>query len=121
MSVSAVNNAASAAAALASGGRATALRNLPQSEQVKAAAGQFEAIIVRELLQDSVGKLAGGDKNGGGMYGYMLTDVLASKLTAGGGLGLGKIFEQQLAPRHPAAPASPMDALAGTEEQEPKS
>ena len=122
MSVSAVNNAASAAASLASGGRASALRNLPQSEQVKAAAGQFEAIIVRELLQDSIGKLAGGDKNGGGMYGYMLTDVLASKLTAGGGLGLGKIFEQQLAPHGAkAAPASATDTLAGTDGQKAQS
>jgi len=112
MAVSPISHATSAAASLAAGGKATALRNLPQAEQVKAAAGQFEAIIVRELLQDSVGKLAGGDKNGGGMYGYMLTDVLANQLTAGGGLGLGKIFEQQLAPRA---------AKAAATEQKPKS
>ncbi|MES1167971.1 MAG: rod-binding protein [Oleiharenicola lentus] len=104
MSVSAVNNAASAAASLASGGRASALRNLPQSEQVKAAAGQFEAIILRQLLEDSVGKLTGGEKSG--MYGYMMTDVLANKLTEGGGLGLAKVFEQQLSPRTSKATAA---------------
>jgi flagellar protein FlgJ len=99
MSVAPISHATSSAAALAAGGKPAALRGLPQSEQVKAAAGQFEAIILRELLQDSVGKLTGGDKNGGGMYGFMLTDVLANQLTAGGGLGLGKILQQQLTPK----------------------
>ena len=100
-SVAPINNPARSAAAanLAIAGKSAALKNLPQSEQVKAAAGQFEAIILRQLLQDSVGKLTGGEKSGGGMYGYMMTDVLANKLTAGGGLGLAKVFEQQLSPR----------------------
>jgi peptidoglycan hydrolase FlgJ len=107
MNVSSINHATTTAAAeLAKGGKSQALRNLPQSEQVKAAAGQFEAIIVRELLQDSVGKLTGGDKNGGGMYGFMMTDVLANQLTAGGGLGLAKIFAQQLAPKGVSLDAS---------------
>jgi Rod binding domain-containing protein len=107
MNVSSISHASTAAATeLAKGGKSQALRNLPQSEQVKAAAGQFEAIIVRELLQDSVGKLAGGDKNGGGMYGFMMTDVLANKLTAGNGLGLSKIFAQQLMPKGMSLDAS---------------
>src|SRR6478735_12308428 len=106
MAVSPINHATSAAAALAAGGKSAALRNLPQGEQVKAAASQFEAIIVRELLQDSVGKLTGGDKSGGGMYGFMMTDVLANQLTAGNGLGLAKIFAQQLAPKGVSLDAS---------------
>src|SRR5688572_3635622 len=106
MTVSPINHQATTAAAeLAKGGRSQALRNLPQSEQVKAAAGQFEAIMVRELLQDSVGKLAGGEKSGGGMYGFMMTDVLANKLTSGEGLGLAKIFIQQLTPKGAALDA----------------
>jgi flagellar protein FlgJ len=113
MSLTPINHATSAAAALAAGGKSAALRNLPQSEQVKAAAGQFEAIIVRELLQDSVGKLAGGDKNGGGMYGFMMTDVLANQLTAGGGLGLAKVFAQQLTPK---AGRLDLDATDDTQE-----
>ena len=63
------------------------MRHLPQSEQIKAAAGQFEAIILRQLLQDSMSKLAGDEKSGGGMYSYMMTDVFANKLTEGGGMG----------------------------------
>ena len=107
MNVSSVSHASSTAAAeLAKGGRSQTLRNLPQAEQVKAAASQFEAIMVRELLQDSVGKLAGGEKSGGGMYGFMMTDVLANQLTAGEGLGLSKIFVQQLTPKGVSLDAS---------------
>jgi len=99
MSVAPISSATHAAAALAAGGNQSALRNLPQRDQIKAAAGQFEAMMLRQLLQDSVGKLAGGDKSGGGMYGFMMTDVLANQLSAGGGLGLSKVFEQQLSPK----------------------
>lgn len=97
MAVSPISQATSSAAVLAAGGKPQALRNLPPAEQIKAAAGQFEAIIVRQLLQDSVGKITG-EGAAGNMYGYMLTDVLANQLTAGGGLGLGSILEQQLTP-----------------------
>lgn len=106
MPISPISHSTSAAATLAANGKAAALRNLPQSEQVKAAAGQFEAIILRSMLQDSVGKLTGGDQAGGGMYGYMLTDVLANKLSEGGGLGLAKILEQQLSPHAKVASAA---------------
>ena len=100
MSVAPISHATNAAAAsLAAGGNSSAMRNLPQSEQIKAAAGQFEAMMLRQLLQDSVGKLAGGEKSGGGMYGFMMTDVLANQLSAGGGLGLSKVFAQQLTPK----------------------
>lgn len=105
-SVTAINHQAQAAANLAIAGKSAALKNLPQADQIKAAAGQFEALMLRQLLEDSVGKLAGGDKSGGGMYGYMLTDVLANKLSEGGGLGLAKVFAQQLSPRTSKATAA---------------
>lgn len=95
MSVVPVSSATSAAAALAAGGKPAALRNLPQAEQVRAAAGQFEAIILRSLMQDSIGKLMG-QGPAGSMYGHLLTDVIANKLTEGGGLGLGSVLTQQL-------------------------
>src|SRR5688500_10477488 len=98
MSVAPINPATSAAAALAAGGKPQALRNLPQSEQVKAAAGQFEAIILRQMLQDSIGKIAG-EGASGNVYGFMLTDVIANKLSEGGGLGLSGMLEKQLTPR----------------------
>jgi flagellar protein FlgJ len=103
---SAHSTANAAAAAMAATGHPAALRQLPQSEQIKAAAGQFEAIILRQLLQDSVGKIAG-EGAAGSTYGFMLTDVLANKLTAGGGLGLGRMLEQQLSPRAAKVAAAP--------------
>ncbi|MBI2516353.1 MAG: flagellar biosynthesis protein FlgJ [Opitutae bacterium] len=85
------------------------MAGLPQGEQVKAVAAQFEAIMLRQFLQDSVGGIMGGDKSGpgGSVYGYMLTDVLANQLSAAGGLGLSHILQQQLTPRGSAhAPAA---------------
>jgi flagellar protein FlgJ len=81
------------------------LKNLPKDEQVKAAAGQFEAILLRQFLQQSVSGLMGGDKGGpsGNVYGYLLTDTLADKLSEGGGLGLASVLEKQLSPHSPAA------------------
>jgi flagellar protein FlgJ len=71
--------------------------------QRKKAAAQFEAILVRQLLSQSVGSMMGGTGHTSGMiYGDLMTDVLAQKLTAGNGLGLGRMIEKQLSP--PAAP-----------------
>ena len=108
MNISPVSHQTSSAiAALASSGNSKILSGLPMAEQTKAAAGQFEAIMVRQFLQQSVGNMMGGDSAGpsGNVYGYLLTDVLANKLTEGGGFGLAKIFEQQLTP-HTAKAAS---------------
>lgn len=73
----------------------------------KKVAGQFEAILVRQFLSQSVGSMLGGSSVAGSVYGDMLTDALAQNLTAGPGLGLGRIIEQQLAPRAPARPTTP--------------
>ena len=73
--------------------------------QRKKAAGQFEAILVRQMLSKSVGSMFGGDSVAGSVYGDMMTDALAQNLTAGPGLGLGRMIEQQLTPtneRHAA-------------------
>lgn len=104
MDVSSVSSTAVAATSLALGGNPKALRNLPESEQLKAVAGQFESILLRQFLQDSVGKIMGSGP-AGNVYGYMLTDVLAAKLSEGGGMGFAGIVQQQLAPRVSAAPA----------------
>jgi Rod binding domain-containing protein len=37
------------------------------------------------------------------MYGYMLTDTLATNLAQGGGLGLARMLEKQLTPKSAAA------------------
>ena len=90
-----------AAKAQAMAGNGKALARLPKDQQVKAVAGQFEAIFLRQFLQDSVSKIMGGESGGptGNVYGYLLTDVLASKLSEGGGLGLSSAIEKQLSPR----------------------
>lgn len=69
------------------------------AEQRKAVAGQFEAIMLRQMLTQSVGSMMGGDDSpSGSVYGYLLTDTFAQKLAAAGGMGLSKVIEQQLTP-----------------------
>ena len=80
----------------------------PPAAQAKAVAGQFEAIMLRQFLQESVGSMMGSGKEAGGsVYGYMLTDVFANQLAAGGGLGLSKVIEHQLTPRAPVTANPP--------------
>jgi flagellar protein FlgJ len=92
-----------------------------KADEIKRATGQFEAIILRQLLAPSIEPLMSGGSSegggsGGGVYGYMLTDVLANSLGAAGGLGLSRMLTQQLTPRgasaadgatHPVIGASP--------------
>jgi len=77
-------------------------------QEIKKAASQFEAIIMRQLLAPTIEPImsggGGGEKDaGGGIYGYMLTDVLASGLSQGGGLGWARMLEKQLSSAHPGA------------------
>ena len=77
-----------------------ALRNAPPAEQTKEVAAQFEAILVRQLLGPTMTSMLG--KEGGAasnVYGDMLTDTFAQQLTRGGGFGLSRMLEKQLAPR----------------------
>lgn len=78
-----------------------ALRQASPAEQRKAVAAQFEAVLVRQLLGKTMNSMLGGAQGGvaGSVYGDMLGDTLAQQLTAGPGLGLGRLLEQQLAPR----------------------
>jgi len=83
--------------------------NLSPEEQRTAVAGQFEAILMRQFLQESIGSMMGGDKaGGGGVYSYMLTDTLADKLTQGRGMGIAPMIAKQLTPRGAVtSPANP--------------
>ena len=70
--------------------------------QRKQVSQQFEAILVRQFLSKSVGSMMGSDGDvSGSVYGDMMTDVLAQKLTAGNGFGFGRLIEKQLTPRGP--------------------
>lgn len=78
---------------------------------IKKAASQFEAIILRQLLEPSMSSIMSGGLGaseegaggGGNVYGYMLTDALAGNLAQSGGLGLAGILEKQLTPSGSAA------------------
>lgn len=64
------------------------------------AGAQFEAILVRQLLGKSITSMLGSDTGAAAnVYGDMLTDTLARQLSAGEGLGLGRMIATQLAPR----------------------
>jgi peptidoglycan hydrolase FlgJ len=112
MNVSAIGNhtAASAAAALEYAGAGALPTHAPKTgaptaAEIKKAASQFEAIIMRQLLSPAIEPLMSGglggssDSGGGGVYGYMMTDVLAENLSKGGGMGLAEMLEKQLSPR----------------------
>ena len=83
--------------------------NLNPAEQRAAVAGQFEAILLRQFLSESIGSMMGDKKGGGGsggsaggggsVYGFMLTDTLADKLSEGRGMGLAPMIAKQLTPR----------------------
>ena len=106
MEISSINSAADARRAFATetGSASAPASAQPTPTQVKAAAQQFEAIILRQLLTPAIEPLMshglGGDSKGpggggGGIYGYLVTDVLANSLSQGGGLGLSRILEKQ--------------------------
>ena len=110
MQVSSINSAADARRAFATetGSGAAPASASPSAKQIQAAARQFEAIILRQLLNPAIEPLMshglGGDSKangsgGGGVYGYLVTDVLANSLSQGGGLGLARILEKQLTPK----------------------
>lgn len=70
-------------------------------EDVKKVSQQFESILVRQFLSESMKSLL---ENGpsGQVYGYMLTDSLADSISKGGGLGLCSVLQAQLGnePKH---------------------
>lgn len=69
----------------------------------QAAAEQFEAILVRQLLGEALkpmfGAEAGGKAPGSDVYQYLVTDVVAQSVAQGGGLGIAKMLVPQLTPQ----------------------
>lgn len=84
-------------------------------DDIAKAARQFEAVLVRQLLAPAIEPLfAGEGVSGGGVYGYMLTDTLATAITEGGGLGLSGLLQHQFSPSNALAetlPETPDDIL----------
>lgn len=89
-----------------------ALRHASPAQQRAAVASQFEAIFVRQLLGKTITSMLGDSKSvSGSIYGDMMTDVFAQQLTAGSGIGIAKMLDQQLAPRTPVKSAGPLGEL----------
>lgn len=95
---------------------AAALRRASPADQRVAVAAQFEAVLVRQMLGKTVNSMLGGAESGvaGSVYGDMLADTIATQLTSGPGLGLGRLLVQQLTPRGETAAADSDTSSAPT-------
>lgn len=116
MSVTPINTSVSpapAARATAPGFNAAAVRRADPEAQRAAVASQFEAILVRQLIGPTMKGMLGGAGGGvaGSVYGDLLSDTISQQLSSGSGLGLGRMLQQQLAPRG-GRPAAAEDADA---------
>ncbi len=93
---------------------AAAIRRADPAAQRTAVASHSEAVLVRQLIGETMKSMVGGGAGGvsGSIYGDMLADTISQKLTAGPGLGLGRYIEKQLTPRGEPAPADALPAAA---------
>jgi len=107
--ISSVNRSPSNSGLTAIGAAGAPARTSPADLQK--ASRQFEAILVRQMIGPAIepmmsgGSLGGseGSGSGGGVYAYMLTDVLSNSITQGGGLGLSGVISRQLSSADSAA------------------
>ena len=67
---------------------------LAKPDRTAEAAQNFEAILLRQFLGESMKSLLQGGP-GGQVYGYLLTDTLADSMSKAGGLGLSSILQAQ--------------------------
>jgi len=77
-------------------------------------ARQFEAILVRQMLSESMKSVLEHGKDGQ-VYGYYISEALADGITKGGGLGLRSILESQL--RQQVQPESAQKVTSGLEQK----
>ena len=69
--------------------------NGPRTEDASKLPEQFESILLRQFLSESMKPLLEGGP-AGQVYGYLLTDSLAGSIASAGGLGLCSILQAQL-------------------------
>lgn len=68
----------------------------PGERDLGKASRQFESILVRQFLTESMKSLLEGGASGE-VYGYLLTDSLANSISEAGGLGISSVIQAQLA------------------------
>lgn len=66
-----------------------------QKEQAAEASCQFEAILLRQFLSESMKPLLEQGPSGQ-VYGYLMVDSLAAAMSDSGGLGLSTVLQAQL-------------------------
>lgn len=69
--------------------------NLSNASNPQEVARQFEAILLRQMLSESMKSFLEQGQSGQ-VYGYFVTDALADTMTKGGGLGIRSVIEAQL-------------------------
>ncbi len=72
----------------------------PEAERLAAVTREFEAILLRQYLGEALKPLTkGGPGMGGGnaVYGYLVTDALASSLSSSGVFGFSHLLQAQVA------------------------
>ncbi len=67
----------------------------PAADDVAKVSSQFESIMIRQFLGESMKPLLNGSQ-GGQFYGYLLNDALSQSLADAGGLGLSSVLQTQL-------------------------
>ena len=71
----------------------------PDPAKLAKVSRQFESILLRQILGESMKPLLQSGPSGQ-VYGYMLTDALAQKISDAGGLGLAHVLQAQLGKSH---------------------
>ena len=76
---------------------------LTEAEKIGEVARHFEAILLRQFLNEATKPLMGGDEGMNpaqkGIYQDMITNTLADSISKSGQFGLSRVFRQQLMPR----------------------
>lgn len=74
----------------------TAQANPTDKTKLAEASRQFEGVLLRQFLSESLKSLTNNGASGQ-VYGYFLNDAIADSITKGGGLGLASVFQAQIA------------------------
>ena len=87
-----------------------------RSEEAKlaSASAEFEALLLRQFLTEALKPMTeGGDTFGGTspVYGYFITDTLATSLSQSGAFGYSNLIQAQLAGKTPASNETTDDNL----------
>jgi Rod binding domain-containing protein len=89
--------------------------NLSDSDKVAEVSRQFEAVLLRQIMQDirkPVLAPAEGDATANGIYNDMINNQMAESISRSGGFGLARSLAGQLT--HQVLPPSPSSPNAGS-------